>query len=426
MKQKYLFFFPKNPLFISLNRKIVYSKFFLVIKSKSSVVRSYRLSSIIANRPGETIKPQYQSEQNFHAKIKSSLIVLPDGKTIVGVDPKTEKKIILEDITTNKHTSFGNHTGIIRCLLYDQTTQTLFAGDFKGRVMQYEKSTEDESFVLVEDYGDVGVDAVWSSAQVGEFAIFGGYNGKIMAIDIKNRRRVERSIKTAIGFVTSLEVCKMKNLKMFLSVSGRDPDYSEDKSDFFDLTGLLISDPKIREIFHLLDITKAREVIFEQHMKIRSQEETIARLQKSIKRNDDYKKKLEKAEAEHRTLKEKYQSILTKNQNIRNIFKLLKPKIDEETKILKTKMLMMDKLRKMYCYHLPKPHKFTCLDEEDQSETISELRKEIEHLNDQKSLNLECLQKSIEIQRENIKQAETVRMVKEEMKKQLLDFIKDR
>ena len=352
--------------------------------------------------------------------------MLPDGKTIVGVDPKTQKNMILEDITLNKHTSFGNHTGSITCLLYDQTTQTLFAGDNEDRVIQYEKITKDESFKLTEDYGDVGLGTVLSSTQVGEFGVFGGSRGRIMVIDIKNRQRVDRFIYTAFGNIRSLEVCKMPNLKILLSVTGRDPDYSEDKSDLFDLTGVLISDPKIREIFHLLDITKAREVIFEQHMKIRSQEETIARLEKSIQESGNLKQKLKDLEAQYQTLQEKHKSIKIQNQSIRNKFMLLKPKIDKETKILKTKMLLMDKLRKMYSHRLMDPPIFTCFDEEDQSETISELRKQIEYLNDQKSLNLECLRKSIVIQRESIKRAETVRKVKQEIQKQLLDFVKDR
>ena len=383
---------------------------------------------MIAYRPGQTIMPQYQTNQKyfFNYVYKNTLIVLPETNTLVLVDPKKNKSLVLDDFTLKNHTSFGNHTGTISNLLYDQTTQTLFAGDSKGHVIQYEKSPEDESFVLAKDYGDVGVGVVLSSTRVGEFALFTGSRGKVMAIDIKNRWRVKRSINTAFGDIMSLDVCRMPNLKMLLSVSGRKADYSEDKSDFFDLTGLLISDPNIRKIFHLLDITKAREVIFQQHMKIRSQEETIARLQKSIQERDNYKQKLEKAEAKYRTLKKKYQSILTENQNIRNKFLVLKPKIDKEKKILKTKMLIMVKLRKMYNHRLEKPLKFTCFDEENQSETISELRKEIEHLNDQKDLNLECLRKSIRIQQENIQRAKSLRTIKEKIEDQLHDFKKDR
>ena len=197
-------------------------------KRKSGQVRSYNLKSIITNLHEESIKSKYQTEQNFLSFYKNNIIVLPDKKTIVGVDPKTKKKLILEDITVNKHTSFGNHTGTISNLLYDQTTQTLFAGDSKGHVIQYEKSPEDESFVLAKDYGDVGVGLVLSSALVGEFALFTGSRGIVMAIDIKNRRRVERSKNTAFGYIMSLDVCRMPNLYMLLSVSGRKTDYSVD------------------------------------------------------------------------------------------------------------------------------------------------------------------------------------------------------
>ena len=121
----------------------------------------------------EKVRFTNQTKNQFFALFENNFLVLPDGKTIVGPDKNNQKTIITEDIITNKATIFGKHEGRIRTLLYDQVTQSLFAGDYCGRIKQYKRSSSTHAFSLVKDYGDVGIYSVYSSAQVGRFALFG-------------------------------------------------------------------------------------------------------------------------------------------------------------------------------------------------------------------------------------------------------------
>ena len=100
------------------------------------------------------------------------------------MDEENEKALIIEDIVTSKAATFGKHEDNILSLLYDEVTQSLFAGNCTGRIVQYKRSSSNFPFTLIKDYVDLGIGALYSSAQVGRFVLFGGRNYSIAAIDI--------------------------------------------------------------------------------------------------------------------------------------------------------------------------------------------------------------------------------------------------
>ena len=162
------------------------------IINSSSSIRSFSLESIIKSKPGEQVVPVYQTKNKFYALFETSFVVLPDGKTIIGVKGYTQNTLITEDITTNKAVSFGRHKGTIQTLLYEKVTQSLLAGDNRSCIKQYRRGNSNNHFILVKDYGDVGIDRVMCSAQVGRLAFFGASNYSIVVIDVIDRRLCEK------------------------------------------------------------------------------------------------------------------------------------------------------------------------------------------------------------------------------------------
>ena len=142
----------------------------------------------------------------------------------------------MEDILNKKTTTFGKHEDIIQTLLYDKLTESLFAGDCSGHVKQYKRLSGNHPFTLVKDYGNVGIGEVYSSAQVGAFAFFGGQNHSVIAINIQDKRLCENKIKSPFCKTSFLQVCHGLDQKVYLSLGGMTPEYSSTVSDFLEVT----------------------------------------------------------------------------------------------------------------------------------------------------------------------------------------------
>lgn len=204
----------------------------LTITQSPSVIRSYSLESIMKSAPGERVESVYKTKYEFSACFENNFLVLPGGKTVVGVNGENLSNLIAENIASNKGHTFGNHLGTINTLLYDQITESLLAGDQYGHVVQYKR--KGSGFSLVKIYRRLGLDSVNCSAQVGGFAFFGGKKDFLGAIDIRKREdcRLKKQILFSSSF--SLQVCRGPNQKVYLSVGGE-----KQKSDYFEKPGLL-------------------------------------------------------------------------------------------------------------------------------------------------------------------------------------------
>ena len=186
--------------------------------------------------PGEKVRYTYQTKNMFCALNENSFLILPDGKTIVGVHKKTEKTLTIEDIITNKASTFGNHEDRIYTLLYHEVTQSLFTGDYTGRIKQYKRGNSTHAFNLVKDYGDVGIGQVLSSGQVGRFALFGGCNLALVAIEVLERWVYNKKIESPFINIFCLQVCHGVDQAVYLSIGGYKQSHFWRSSDFLDVT----------------------------------------------------------------------------------------------------------------------------------------------------------------------------------------------
>ena len=224
-----------------------------------------------ANR--SSIKIRHKTQNEFYLRNENNFLVLPDAKTVVGADYSDREKLIVEDITLRNPRQIGKHDDVISTVLFDSLTQSLLVGDSSGHVKQYKK--ENQSFTMVKDYGNVGVDEILSSTQVGRFAIFGGSKYLLVAIDISEQRLSPGRLKSPFLWTYTLQVCQGIGSNVYLSLGGEYPKYSSDASDFLDVT-LLYND-------HKKENPKVPENMNHAHAASREKDEIINSLNLKIK-----------------------------------------------------------------------------------------------------------------------------------------------
>ena len=95
--------------------------------------------------------------------------------------------------------------------------------------------------------------------------IVGGSNGCIRVIDTDRMEVIGEVFQTAIGRIMSMQICKVEKMevkKYYLNVTGARPDYSEGKTDVFELTNLFNIYPYIQIANeYQIPINKALEII---------------------------------------------------------------------------------------------------------------------------------------------------------------------
>lgn len=207
----------------------------------------------------------------FYTKNENNFLVLPDGKTIIGVKQLSKNSLLTEDIITNKFTTFGKHDGAISTLLYDKVTDALFAGDIKGHIVQYKRGGSKQSFTLVKQYGNLGNGLIYLSAQVGRLAFFVGWKYFLFAIDIHEQESFETKIAIPFGRTCFLQVCHGLNRKVYLCFGGIFPEFGPNMSNLVDVTQIYKiqtkeTNPNAQEVNRLLTIPHSKDALIKPSM----------------------------------------------------------------------------------------------------------------------------------------------------------------
>jgi hypothetical protein len=90
------------------------------------------------------------------------------------------------------------------------------------------------SLKVVKNYGKIGVGEIFSIDIHGDLAVIGGNNDSFVIVNIKKREVVTKPKITAFGWIYSLRFCQVKD-KLLLIVGGKYPDYSQNKTDIFEI-----------------------------------------------------------------------------------------------------------------------------------------------------------------------------------------------
>ena len=228
-----------------------------------------------------SIKPIFTSFNKFGVEYESQFVVLDDGKHVIGVDGRDLSKLIIENVEDGSTVEFeGSNSSYnyITTLVYDEKTGFLYSGDYFGNLRKYKIDITSKTCEKVRNYGDLGIGWITSSHRFLDLVFFGGNKRKIRVLDLSTGDLLAGSLETSIKRVYFLQVCVRSYDEIYLTVSGERPNYSKDKTDLFDVSGLLPNDPVVFQKF-LSDYSIDQiNTILEQSSTIKSQEKTIKKL----------------------------------------------------------------------------------------------------------------------------------------------------
>ena len=97
---------------------------------------------------------------------------------------------------------------------------------------------------VIKKFNNIGVGSVFSITRLNNLCFFGGYDSSFTVIDNKTNKIILKSVNTAIGWICSLQICRVKGsitkkTKYILTVNGKIPNYVNNLTDLFDITKLV-------------------------------------------------------------------------------------------------------------------------------------------------------------------------------------------
>ena len=205
------------------------------------MISSFSLEAILNARRDQVISPIHKSKLKYFAVLENSFLVLPDGKTIIGVEygDKFNNSLVMEDITDSKDSflRFGNHRKSIYAVLFVKETNSLFSGDENGDLFEY-KLDKNRNVSLVKHYGNIGIGTINSGVYLGSVLILGGNKSLIRVLDMGKKVLVGKPFKTAVEFNHSLRLCKTEDSRVLFITSGILYNYTNFTGDIFDASEL--------------------------------------------------------------------------------------------------------------------------------------------------------------------------------------------
>ena len=210
----------------------------------SSHIHRFTKKSIIEAPNNSDVKSDAASQMQFKCYKDSNFYALWDESSIVGIRPNYVC-IVKEDIINKSQevTTYHEAIGALYTFVISQKANALLAGEENGdlgRIVQYDLHTGK----AVRVYSSPGIETVFSSVRLDDLCFFGGFSGSsFIVIRIKGRRIVQDPVKTAVGMITSLELCtfckETPDASTVLVVTGANCDYSNDQTDMFNVTELV-------------------------------------------------------------------------------------------------------------------------------------------------------------------------------------------
>ena len=275
-----------------------------------------------------SINPINTSSSKIGVEYENNFIVLDDGKHVIGVDASDANILILENVETGSSVKFCGIESSDYCitsLMYHEETGSLYSWDNRGYLRKYKIDTISKTFEMVKDYEKLNIDWIRSSHRFLDFVFFGGRNSKIRVLDLSTGELLSGCLETSIKCIYSLQVCVKSRDEIYLAVSGALADYSNDKTDLFEISGLLLYDPFILKKFLSEYSINEDDTIFLQQIIIKSLTEKNKKLTKN---RDLFKAKFTEIESKHNDLKKKHDQLIKYNKELKESYKKLKTQSD--------------------------------------------------------------------------------------------------
>ena len=213
-------------------------------KNKSNKIARFSVDSIVRAEHMAVVAPERVTRFDYLCIFDLSFCVLADQVSVVGVGLADKSTILRENILDASAlvvTYSANRDEALTVAPHEKL-DSLFAGSCnreRGQVVQYRLSTGQ----VIKNFGPVGIGLVVSSIRFGNLIMFGGESHKFAAIDSVKRQVAGQPVTSAVQSVYSMAICETAKghdeKRILLFVCGLGANYSNDRTDVFDITGLV-------------------------------------------------------------------------------------------------------------------------------------------------------------------------------------------
>ena len=166
--------------------------------------------------------------------------VSPDQKTVFGIQHQNNPRVIQKENIVDRQCPIVSFTGPEFCAFSVQMFPEIDCfvavedNDSRGKVTQICLS----SGKVIKEYTNLGIGKIFTAKRIKNLCFLGGNNFLIRVIDVFSRSLILGPFKTSIGDILSIQICPVttESHKIFLGITGRFLDFSNDKTDLFEIT----------------------------------------------------------------------------------------------------------------------------------------------------------------------------------------------
>jgi hypothetical protein len=119
--------------------------------------------------------------------------------------------------------------------LANEALNILWAADLNGNIIQYVLGPAD-GWKVQAKYSDLGIGFTQCLLRFGNLLFAGGRESKLCVINTADKKVLPIQIETAIKDICSLQIHKVSPSEFYLTVTGGEPSYSENKTDLFNVS----------------------------------------------------------------------------------------------------------------------------------------------------------------------------------------------
>ena len=194
----------------------------------------FDLEKVMNTENKSVICPKHKSKRQYSVYYENMFAIDPEDETVIGYCGKS-KELVAEDMT-QRPVKIDSCNSILNTIIFNQKLGVLLTGYKNGELIQYGKQS-DKKWKLQMNYENIKIGSIRSSDQMGCIAVVGGNTknkGNLRMIHLKEQVLLGSNIETAFQRIHSL--CLTSGDQALLSVGGQYPDYSNGKTDIFDIT----------------------------------------------------------------------------------------------------------------------------------------------------------------------------------------------
>ena len=278
----------------------------------------------------------------FGVNYENQFVVLDDAKHVIGIHPSNEKTLILENVENGSMVKFISNSfkrNYIMTLVFDQDTGSLFSGDRDGQLIQHKVDITNKTCKYIKNYEKHGIGQITSCHRLLHFVFFGGDKGKIRVLDLSSGELLQGHLETSISSIYSLQVCVKNEREVYLAVSGSRPNYSNDKSDLFDITDFLPKNSVIVPKLYSKNLNNPDEKILKKQSNVKSEAEIIKNL---TQERDSYEAKYNEIQSKYDDLKEKFDNLFKQKTDLKKAYETLKIESESKNQEFRRKISILD------------------------------------------------------------------------------------